>query len=694
MRQNIGGCTCEQFLPCLHTQPLCIVERAFALRFIKFRAILAQDEAAEIDAVACDFGMACNRRPAGAVEHAQESSFHGQGKAGGRMQNGAKPHARLMVVAAHGNADGALSDGGQEIVLVENFRHVMRQAKAFQSSQCEKRRIAIAAFQFGKPGLDIAAQQIDAQIRAQFFHHRLAAQRGRADKRTWRQRHQAFGARRDEDIAHILAREEAGNIQPVRQNGWQVFGRMDRNIDFAGKLGEIDFLGEQTFAAGLGKGAVENLVSHHFDDDDFDSLSVNAMRLCQKAPGLVSLSQGQRAPARANFQPGPCPHHALDICIVFGADYRVSRRGAKGRPFSSQGQNRPPMRVLGIETTCDETAAAVVSLSPGGHGDILSNEVMSQIAQHAAYGGVVPEIAARAHLDVLDRLVGRALADAGLRLDQIDGVAAAAGPGLIGGVIVGLTFGKALALAAGKPFIGVNHLEAHALTARLTDGVDFPYLLLLVSGGHTQLLSVRGVGDYRRIGTTIDDAIGEAFDKVAKMLGLPYPGGPQVEKQALNGDPQRFEFPRPMLRRPGADFSFSGLKTAVRLEVERIAPLRPHDVADVCASFQAAVVDVVIDRIRGALRIFRQQDGDPRALVVAGGVAANGAIRRALGRFAGESGLNLIMPSPALCTDNGAMIAWAGIERLRRGMIDGMDFPARPRWPLDPQAERVNNGKA
>ncbi len=694
MRQNIGGCTCEQFLPCLHAQPLCIVERAFALRFVKFRAVLAQDEAAEIDAVACDFGMACNRRPAGAVEHAQESSFHGQSKAGGRMQNGTKPHARLMVVAAHGNADCALSDGGQEIVLVENFRHVMRQAEAFQSSQSQKRCIAIAAFQFGKPCLDIAAQKIDAQIGTQFFHHRLAAQRGRADQRARRKCHEAFGARRDEDIAHILAREEAGNIQPIRQNGRQIFGRMDRNIDFAGELGEIDFLGEQTFAAGLGKSAVENLVTHHLDDDDFDSLSVNAMCLCQKAPGLVSLSQGQRAPACANFQPGPCPHHALDICIVFGADYRVSRRGAKGRPFSSQGQNRPPMRVLGIETTCDETAAAVVSLSPGGHGDILSNEVMSQIAEHAAYGGVVPEIAARAHLDVLDRLVGRALADAGLRLDQIDGVAAAAGPGLIGGVIVGLTFGKALALAAGKPFIGVNHLEAHALTARLTDGVDFPYLLLLVSGGHTQLLSVRGVGDYRRIGTTIDDAIGEAFDKVAKMLGLPYPGGPQVEKQALNGDPQRFEFPRPMLRRPGADFSFSGLKTAVRLEVERIAPLRPHDVADVCASFQAAVVDVVIDRIRGALRIFRQQDGDPRALVVAGGVAANGAIRRALGRFAGESGLNLIMPSPALCTDNGAMIAWAGIERLRRGMIDGMDFPARPRWPLDPQAERVNNGKA
>src|SRR6478752_1379251 len=223
------------------------------------------------------------------------------------------------------------------------------------------------------------------------------------------------------------------------------------------------------------------------------------------------------------------------------------------------------MRVLGIETTCDETAAAIVQRGPDGAGEILSNEVMSQIAEHAAYGGVVPEIAARAHIDVLDRLVERALADAGLDISEIDGVAAAAGPGLIGSVIVGLTAGKALALAAGKPFVAVNHLEAHALTARLTDRVDFPYLLLLVSGGHTQLVSVRGVGDYERLGSTVDDAIGEVFDKVAKMLGLGYPGGPNVEREAIDGDPQRFDLPRPMSMRPKPDFSLSGLKTAVRL---------------------------------------------------------------------------------------------------------------------------------
>ena len=352
------------------------------------------------------------------------------------------------------------------------------------------------------------------------------------------------------------------------------------------------------------------------------------------------------------------------------------------------------MRVLGIETTCDETAAAIVRLGPDGRGEILADEVVSQIAEHAAYGGVVPEIAARAHVEHLDELVSRALAKAGLRLADLDGVAAAAGPGLIGGVMVGLTMGKGLALASGKPFVAVNHLEAHALTARLTDGLEFPYLLLLASGGHTQLIGVLGVGEYRRLGTTLDDAIGEAFDKVAKMLGLPYPGGPQVEKQAAQGDPQRFEFPRPMLRRPNADFSLSGLKTAVRIEVDRLRRPNRTDIQDMCASFQAAIVDVVIDRARMALRLFREQSGAPRGLVVAGGVAANGPLRAALARFAVESGLRLSLPPLNLCTDNGAMIAWAGIERLRLGLTDDMDFAPRPRWPLDPGAERVNNGKA
>jgi N6-L-threonylcarbamoyladenine synthase len=351
------------------------------------------------------------------------------------------------------------------------------------------------------------------------------------------------------------------------------------------------------------------------------------------------------------------------------------------------------MLVLGIETTCDETAAAIVLRHDDGEGEILSNIVLSQIAEHAAYGGVVPEIAARAHAEVIDHIIEQALEEADVRLDKLDGVAAAAGPGLIGGVIVGLTTAKALALALDKPLIAINHLEAHALTPRLTDNVAFPYLLLLASGGHTQLVAVRGLGDYVRLGTTIDDAIGEAFDKVAKMLSLGYPGGPAVEAQAMSGDATRFNFPRPMQGRAEPNFSLSGLKTAVRLEAERHAPLAAKDIRDLCASFQAAVVDMVVDRTRTALRRFRDVAGQaPTSLVIAGGVAANSAIRRGLQRLGAETGIRLVMPPPALCTDNGAMIAWAGAERLAVGISDGLDTSPRARWPLDPNAPGAGKG--
>ncbi|WP_091441847.1 tRNA (adenosine(37)-N6)-threonylcarbamoyltransferase complex transferase subunit TsaD [Ancylobacter rudongensis] len=338
--------------------------------------------------------------------------------------------------------------------------------------------------------------------------------------------------------------------------------------------------------------------------------------------------------------------------------------------------------LLGIETTCDETAAAVVRRRADGTGTILSNIVHSQTEDHAEYGGVVPEIAARAHVEVLDHLIARALRAAGLSLNEIDGIAAAAGPGLIGGVIVGLTTAKALALAAKKPLIAVNHLEAHALTARLTDKVPFPFLLLLVSGGHTQLVAVTGIGDYTKLGGTIDDAVGEAFDKTAKMLGLPYPGGPAVERAALKGDPARFALPRPLHGKPVPDFSLSGLKTAVRIEALKIAPLSEEDVNDLCASFQAAIVDVLSDRVRCALRVMRQRGLKPSALVLAGGVGANQAVRRALHKVAADGGTRLAVPPPELCTDNGAMIAWAGAERLARGLYDGLDVSPRARWPL------------
>jgi N6-L-threonylcarbamoyladenine synthase len=352
---------------------------------------------------------------------------------------------------------------------------------------------------------------------------------------------------------------------------------------------------------------------------------------------------------------------------------------------------RGDLTVLGIETSCDETAAAVVRRRPGRTGEILSNVVLSQDAAHAAYGGVVPEIAARAHIAHLDRLIGQAMGEAELSFDDLDGVAATAGPGLIGGLIVGLMTAKAIALAHHLPLMAVNHLEAHALTPGLTEGLVPPYLVLLISGGHTQLLTVEEVGQYRRYGTTIDDALGEAFDKTAKLLDLGFPGGPAVERAALGGNPVRFALPRPMKGREDCNFSFSGLKTAVRLLADSLAPLSPHDIADLCAGFQAAVADTIADRLRRAMARFRaeHQNVASPALVVSGGVAANRMLRQTFEALSSEGGFRLSLPPPALCTDNAAMVAWAGAERLARGLVDGFDAPALARWPLDPQAHRL-----
>lgn len=347
------------------------------------------------------------------------------------------------------------------------------------------------------------------------------------------------------------------------------------------------------------------------------------------------------------------------------------------------------MIVLGIETSCDETAASVVNEK----GEILSNLVLSQLKEHEAFGGVVPEIAARAHLDHLHTLIKAAIDDAGITFDDLDGVAATCGPGLIGGVIVGMMAGKAIAAAKNKPFIAVNHLEGHALTPRLTDKVEFPYLLLLVSGGHTQLLVAEGVGQYRRWGTTLDDACGECFDKSAKLMGLPYPGGPNLEKIAAEcADPakaiERFPLPRPMMHRKELDFSFSGLKTAVRNHVEALpeGDLAREDVADLAYAFQSAVAEILAERTSKALTQF-MEDYKPEnpSLVVSGGVAANKTIRAGLDDLAQKYGATLYAPPLALCSDNAAMIAWAGLERLREGHSDALDFKARPRWPLDPE---------
>ncbi len=338
------------------------------------------------------------------------------------------------------------------------------------------------------------------------------------------------------------------------------------------------------------------------------------------------------------------------------------------------------LRILGIETSCDETATAVVT----GERMILSNRILSQIAEHRPYGGVVPEIAARSHLDHLGRLVDDAMEDAALDFSDLDGVAATAGPGLIGGIFVGVMMAKGIAAARGLPFVAINHLEGHALSARLTETLDFPYLLLLVSGGHCQLLAVEGVGRYRQLGTTLDDAVGEAFDKTAKLLGLGYPGGPAVEKAALEGDPERFDLPRPLLGRRELNFSFSGLKTAVRQAVGTLGTKSGvQDRADLAASFQKAVGDVLADRCARALNLFRGRYGAPGPLVVAGGVAANQTLRGRLRAVAASIDAPFVAPPLALCTDNAAMIAWAGVERLRLGLTDPLDFPARPRWPLE-----------
>jgi len=354
-------------------------------------------------------------------------------------------------------------------------------------------------------------------------------------------------------------------------------------------------------------------------------------------------------------------------------------------------QLRYPFHILGIETSCDETGAAVVVRQADGSGSISTNLIRSQLHEHKAFGGVVPEIAARAHVEVLDGLIAAAMEEARLDFPDLSAIAVTAGPGLIGGLLVGVVTAKAIGLVHQLPVIPVNHLEGHALTVGLTEGLRPPYLLLLVSGGHTQLLTVHGVGDYERLGTTLDDALGEAFDKTAKLLGLGFPGGPDVERWAEGGDSHRFALPRPMVGRPEAHFSFSGLKNAVRLAARKLEPLREADIRDLCASFEEAVTRSVVDRINTAMSSYMVRYPDQRAwrLVAAGGVAANKRLRAALAGVAAENGFRLHLPPLSLCGDNAAMIAWAGAERLAHGLPYDKEFAARARWPLDEDAPKA-----
>ncbi|WP_278070103.1 tRNA (adenosine(37)-N6)-threonylcarbamoyltransferase complex transferase subunit TsaD [Brevundimonas sanguinis] len=358
--------------------------------------------------------------------------------------------------------------------------------------------------------------------------------------------------------------------------------------------------------------------------------------------------------------------------MTMDADYSRAADGATG-------PERDGLTVLGLETSCDETAASVVRLSPAG-AQVLSSVIHSQIDDHAAYGGVVPEIAARSHVEMIDGVTRRAMSEAGLDWSALDGVAATAGPGLVGGVMVGLSYGKAAALARGLPLIAVNHLEGHAVSARLGAETTYPFLLLLVSGGHCQLLEVRGIGDMSRLGTTIDDAAGEAFDKIAKALGLGYPGGPALEKLAASGDGSRFDLPRALLGRKDCDFSFSGLKTAA----SRLAQTceTEQDRADLADAVQKAIARQLAERSERAMKAYAEAH-EHRLFVVAGGVAANKTIRRTLEDLATKHGFAFLAPPMAYCTDNAAMIALAGAERLEKGLVSDIDVAARPRWPLD-----------
>lgn len=349
---------------------------------------------------------------------------------------------------------------------------------------------------------------------------------------------------------------------------------------------------------------------------------------------------------------------------------------------------KTPALIMGIESSCDETAVAIVSENK----EIHANIVLTQLEEHKPYGGVVPEIAARAHIDHLNGLIRKALDQANVGFDDLSAIAVTSGPGLIGGVMVGLMTAKAIAFSRKLPLISINHLEGHALSIRLTDEVPFPYLLLLVSGGHCQILVVKGVGSYQRLGTTIDDAVGEAFDKTAKILGLDYPGGPAIEKAALEGDPTRFKFPRPLKGKPGSNFSFSGLKTAVlrardKLLEENGGSLRKQDVCDLAASFQEAVADSIVDRVQNALKVYLEKYSvENHMLVVAGGVAANNAIKEKLASLCSTYNVVVKAPPMELCTDNGAMIAWAGVEKYVNKEFSGLEIGALARWPLDPDA--------
>jgi N6-L-threonylcarbamoyladenine synthase len=611
------------------------------------------------------------------MERGEEAAFEQHRRVRRGMIDRGEPRGDGIVTFAAGDADRALRRGGEQRRQIECDASV--EPKPVESGGSKQRRVGLAVRNFRQPRRDITTQRHDDEIGALAEHLRRAARRRRAEPRAAGQGIETGSA--DQPVADVGARQHRRDRDPVGEPRLDVLHRMNCKVDPTVEQRRVEFLGPQRLAADFGKRAVLHAVAGGDDDDDLDRNVVGHECIADH----VRLRQRERRSARPEFE----RIHRAALCK---RRRRLARRAVEqngageatgvAEPVICRDVTIPPL-ILGIESSCDETAVALVC----GDRTIVAQAVASQDAAHRPFGGVVPEIAARAHVEVLTPMIARVLAEGGVALADVDAIAATAGPGLIGGVMVGLATGKALAFAANKPLLAINHLEGHALSPRLIDpDLAFPYLLLLVSGGHCQLLAVDGVARYRRLATTIDDAVGEAFDKVAKLLGLGFPGGPAVEMAARTGDATRFKLPRPLLGAAEPHFSFAGLKSAVLRARDALpAPISATDAANLAAGFQAAVVDCLLDRTTRAMVAMPEAT----ALVVAGGVAANGGIRGALTELAKNRGLKFVAPPLWLCTDNAAMIAWAGAERLALGLVDGLDAIARPRWPLDSAAEPV-----
>ncbi len=675
-----------QFRPGVGSQSPCLRRVAFAPGFVHLTSVGTQHPRCQLQLPVLDAGVGGDGGVTRAVESCEHTALADDTGLGDRVIERRDQIAGAGVADTALDPDGALTGGRQHVLGFENGRRASGQPQPVQSGHCQQCGRDVAAIDLGQARIDVAAKHHDFQVFPPVAKLGTSALRRRADDGTRRQFVNAGCRRADERITCILPRENTGNLDPVGQNRFEILHGMNRDIDVTGEEGLFHLLGEQTLSADVGQWAVGHAVTGRANDDEFDVINCQVLMGGREfGPDLPGLSEGELAAAGADT------HRRAPVCALRRHGEGASAWRRKAQAKSGVTHSKPcsyAMIVLGIETSCDETAAAVVN----GEREILSNVILSQLDQHRAYGGVVPEIASRAHVQYLDGIIEQAMDEAEVTFGDLAGVAATAGPGLIGGVMVGLVTGKAIAGSIARPLIAMNHLEGHALSVRLTHGIEFPYLLLLVSGGHCQLVEVTGVGAYHRLGTTIDDAIGEAFDKTAKMLGLEYPGGPAVERTARDGDPKRFDLPRPMRGREGCDFSFSGLKTAVRHAVADLGEGRPgpQDAADLAASFQAATGDVLVDRTTNALADFSERHPYNRVLVVAGGVAANGYLRDRMTTVCDDHGFRMLAPPANLCTDNAAMIAWAGLERLRLDLTDPLDAPARARWPLDEVKQLAN----